>query len=291
MDKTQNGKSKKVAVLLAIFLGFWSWLYTSRFDLWKFCVSLGGLTTVTIVGLGRLQLPVLVFWLLTNVLAFISQVKRNRSFFKDYYFNPIVKPSTRAIVLGLIFILVIIGSFVAWQVRISRIQIHTINSILEQSQPLDYEKAVPAGRSGRVNSFEFQVDSLECGRETVTLTSRAGISYIIEPQRGEFCVLTWRAINVTSRTSKTPSPWGHQRLIGSQVSSATDRPTVYGSAGIVIAILEPVSAGCPKTIEPGGSAICRSYFDIPIDERIVYVSLGGYSTEDGVLIKVDGRAH
>lgn len=35
-------KSKKTAVLLAVFLGYWSWLYTAHKNLWKFFVALIG---------------------------------------------------------------------------------------------------------------------------------------------------------------------------------------------------------------------------------------------------------
>jgi len=36
-----TNKSKTVAVLLAVFLGAWSWLYTYQRDAWKFWVNLG----------------------------------------------------------------------------------------------------------------------------------------------------------------------------------------------------------------------------------------------------------
>ena len=42
----QVPKDKTVAVLLAVFLGFWTWLYTYKKDAWKFWLNLG-LTVVT----------------------------------------------------------------------------------------------------------------------------------------------------------------------------------------------------------------------------------------------------
>ena len=39
-------KDKSIAVLLAVFLGFWTWLYTFEKDAWKFWTNLG-LTVVT----------------------------------------------------------------------------------------------------------------------------------------------------------------------------------------------------------------------------------------------------
>jgi hypothetical protein len=55
-----GGKSKTVSILLAVFLGFWTWLYTYKKDHWKFWVSLG----VSIVcGLG---FGILLVWLMVN---------------------------------------------------------------------------------------------------------------------------------------------------------------------------------------------------------------------------------
>lgn len=42
------GKDKTVAILLAVFLGFWTWLYTYKVDAWKFWLNLG----LSIVTLG-----------------------------------------------------------------------------------------------------------------------------------------------------------------------------------------------------------------------------------------------
>ncbi len=50
-----GGKSKVVAMLLAVLLGFWTWLYTYKKDGWKFWVGLGaGLVNffLTILTLG-----------------------------------------------------------------------------------------------------------------------------------------------------------------------------------------------------------------------------------------------
>jgi len=39
--ETGGGKSKTASILLAVFLAFWTWLYTYRRDAWKFWVGLG----------------------------------------------------------------------------------------------------------------------------------------------------------------------------------------------------------------------------------------------------------
>ena len=38
---TKTGKSKAASILLAVFLAFWTWLYTYKKDAWKFWVGLG----------------------------------------------------------------------------------------------------------------------------------------------------------------------------------------------------------------------------------------------------------
>jgi hypothetical protein len=45
--QTVNTKNKTVALLLAIFLGFWTWIYTYQKDGWKFWLSLA----LTLVGM------------------------------------------------------------------------------------------------------------------------------------------------------------------------------------------------------------------------------------------------
>jgi hypothetical protein len=53
----QAPKDKTVAVLLAVFLGFWSWLYTYQRDASKFWIGLGG--TIAGVVLAVLLFPIL----------------------------------------------------------------------------------------------------------------------------------------------------------------------------------------------------------------------------------------
>lgn len=47
-DNPVYSKDKTIAVLLAIFLSFWTWLYTYEKDAWKFWVGL----SIAIVGAG-----------------------------------------------------------------------------------------------------------------------------------------------------------------------------------------------------------------------------------------------
>ena len=52
-------KDKTVAILLAIFLGFWTWLYSYQRDTWKFWVGL----VLNIVGLFLFMVPNIGVWI------------------------------------------------------------------------------------------------------------------------------------------------------------------------------------------------------------------------------------
>lgn len=45
------GKSKTTAIILAVFLGFWAWLYTFQVNKTKFFIALGAQVVITIVYL------------------------------------------------------------------------------------------------------------------------------------------------------------------------------------------------------------------------------------------------
>ena len=47
-----GGKSKTASVLLAVFLSFWTWLYTYKKDAWKFWVGLGVSILIFVVAIG-----------------------------------------------------------------------------------------------------------------------------------------------------------------------------------------------------------------------------------------------
>ena len=68
------GKQKMTAILLAVFLGFWTWLYTYRVDAWKFWLNLG----LTVVTLGIWGICVAWLW------AVISTATRPEEFFENY---------------------------------------------------------------------------------------------------------------------------------------------------------------------------------------------------------------
>jgi RNA polymerase subunit RPABC4/transcription elongation factor Spt4 len=73
---TPKPKTKKTAVLFAVFLSFWTWLYTYKLNTWKFWVGLG----VSVVGLQLYFIPSLAIW----VWAIVDVATKPDSCFADY---------------------------------------------------------------------------------------------------------------------------------------------------------------------------------------------------------------
>jgi len=66
-------KDKTSAVLLAVFLGFWTWCYTYRRDAWKFWLNLG----LTVITLG--------YWgIVAWIWAIIDAARRPREFYVNF---------------------------------------------------------------------------------------------------------------------------------------------------------------------------------------------------------------
>ena len=66
-------KSKTTAVLLAVFLGFWTWLYTYKVDSWKFWMNL----VLSLITLG-------IWGLIAWVWAIIESAVRSGEWFESY---------------------------------------------------------------------------------------------------------------------------------------------------------------------------------------------------------------
>jgi uncharacterized membrane protein YvbJ len=62
---TQQGKSKTASILLAVFLGFWTWLYTYKKDAWKFWVGLGLAILIIISAIVTFGFSALFTWLIS----------------------------------------------------------------------------------------------------------------------------------------------------------------------------------------------------------------------------------
>ncbi len=73
LDKPKVSKDKTVALLLAIFLSFWTWIYTYEKDSWKFWLNLA----LTIVTIG--------FWgIVATIWAIIDVATKPDSYYINY---------------------------------------------------------------------------------------------------------------------------------------------------------------------------------------------------------------
>ena len=70
---SETSKDKTVAILLAIFLGFWAWIYTWEIDKVKFWVGLG-------VTLGTFGIAGIVF----QIWAIVDAASRSNEFYIRY---------------------------------------------------------------------------------------------------------------------------------------------------------------------------------------------------------------
>ena len=68
-----GGKSKTTAVLLAVFLGFWTWLYTYRKDAWKFWLNLG----LSVITLG-------LYGIVASIWAIVDAARRPSAWYDSY---------------------------------------------------------------------------------------------------------------------------------------------------------------------------------------------------------------
>jgi len=72
--RSQNPKSKSTAVLLAVFLSFWTWCYTYKRDAWKFWLNL----VLGVLTVGIWTLFVGYWW------AIIDAARRPASFYENF---------------------------------------------------------------------------------------------------------------------------------------------------------------------------------------------------------------
>ena len=75
-------KDKTAAVVLAIFLNYWSWIYTWKVNWWKWLVCFGTLFVLgfSIIGM-ILVFPVCIgFW----IWAIVDNARRDKNWYKNY---------------------------------------------------------------------------------------------------------------------------------------------------------------------------------------------------------------
>ena len=73
---SKSEKSKTVAIVLAVFFGCWSWLYTYRENAWKFWVGL----VISLTCWWMLFIPNFAVW----VWALVDNTIKNDDWYKEY---------------------------------------------------------------------------------------------------------------------------------------------------------------------------------------------------------------
>jgi len=76
--REKKGKDKGIAVVLAIFFSQWTWIYTYRYDAWKFWLGL----LANLFLFWTIVVPVII-WLW----AIIDTATKPREFYEDYYLD------------------------------------------------------------------------------------------------------------------------------------------------------------------------------------------------------------
>jgi len=61
---TIQGKDKTVSILLAVFLGFWTWLYTYKKDAWKFWVGLSLAIIIIVLAIATFGISAFFTWII-----------------------------------------------------------------------------------------------------------------------------------------------------------------------------------------------------------------------------------
>jgi len=85
--ETKGGKSKATSVLLAVFLSFWTWLYTYKKDAWKFWVGLGLAILSGILAVVTLGISLIFTWIFTFgvwVWAIVDTAVKKDEWYRSY---------------------------------------------------------------------------------------------------------------------------------------------------------------------------------------------------------------
>jgi hypothetical protein len=81
------GKSKMTSVLLAVFLAYWTWLYTYKRDAWKFWVGIGGMILIIILAVATFGISMFFTWIISLGIwawAIIDVCLKNDSWYNSF---------------------------------------------------------------------------------------------------------------------------------------------------------------------------------------------------------------
>lgn len=84
ISESPSPKTKTASVLLAIFLSFWTWVYTYRRDYWKFWIGLV-LTFIGFIVLTQGESWALIFYFGVWIWAIVDSSLKDKAFYDNYY--------------------------------------------------------------------------------------------------------------------------------------------------------------------------------------------------------------
>jgi hypothetical protein len=85
--QARSSKSKVASVLLAVFLAFWTWLYTYKKDGWKFWTGLGIAILIGIINITTFGLGIAFTWILSLALwlwSVIDTAAKSEEWYRNY---------------------------------------------------------------------------------------------------------------------------------------------------------------------------------------------------------------
>jgi hypothetical protein len=84
---SKGGKSKVASILLAVFLGYWTWLYTYKKDGWKFWTGIGLSIFVVILVVATFGIAALFTWVISLgiwIWAIVDTAIKSDSWYYSY---------------------------------------------------------------------------------------------------------------------------------------------------------------------------------------------------------------
>ena len=82
-----NPKSKVASILLAVFLSFWTWLYTYKMDGWKFWVGVGVAVFSIVLAIATMGISAFFTWVLglaVWIWAIVDTAIKNDDWYRYY---------------------------------------------------------------------------------------------------------------------------------------------------------------------------------------------------------------
>ncbi len=258
----RSNKNKAVAIVLAILFSYFSWIYTWKFDAWKFWVCLAvdaivhllaGFVLSSMISEAIVVLTASGLWVLW---AIIDQARKPAGYWQKYHLHPKAKLTVGRIFGRLAIVLAIALPLITWQITI-------------KNDPAD---------------FDVKVLSFECGQTTITSPSFTQRGFeISESNNGHFCQLDFKLENTTKIESYLDNS---QVWAGALVTETDSQFVIYRRQQAVVyeaasACDHDYSQCCTNYSRDNLKDSCRIYFDVPNDADFTRTRLRIYILTEG----------